>query len=98
MSVRFLPFEIEAAAQENDSLLAIAQKSGLTDVECCGMNPLCGKCKVSILEGGAALTEMRSKESEYCKNNGFLPYQRLGCLARVNKDLELWVEMERYKQ
>lgn len=90
-----MPFELDVEAQENESLLSIAQKAGLTDVQCCGMNPLCGKCKVSVLEGEGGLSPIRSKELEYCRENGFLPYQRLGCLARVLNVQEIWIELER---
>jgi len=94
--VKFLPFEIEIAAAEDDSLLTVAQNIGVTDVECCGMNPLCGKCKVSIIEGEGCLTKMRQKEFEYAKENGFLAFQRLGCLARIQNNGEeaLCVELE----
>lgn len=95
-TVKFVPVDIEVGVEENESLLSIAQKAGLTNVECCGMNPLCGKCKVSIVEGEDGLSEMRKKEEAYCRQNGFLPYQRLGCLARVSGNVELWVELERY--
>ena len=94
--VKFLPFEILVDVDEDDSLLTVAQKAGLTDVQCCGMNPLCGKCKVSIVEGEEALSPMRAKEEEYCRANGFLPYQRLGCVSLVRKDRELWVELDNY--
>ncbi len=92
--MRFVPSDVEVTVGENESVLSVAQRSGLTDVECCGMNPLCGKCKFSIIDGEHGLSEMRKAELEYCRANGFLAYQRLGCLARVSGDL--WVELEHY--
>jgi len=98
VKVTFLPLESTTPASEGDSLLFLAQKIGATWVECCGMNPLCGKCKVSVVEGEESLTTMRNKEFDYAKENGFLPYQRLGCLACIQKDdeSEVWVELENY--
>lgn len=96
--VKFLPLDITIEVDSYDSLLSAAQKAGLTSVECCGMNPLCGECKVSIVDGEGSLTAARAKELEYCKSRGFLPYQRLGCLARIVGNDELWVELERYTE
>lgn len=94
--IKFLPSDLLVETAEGESLLTAARKAGITDVECCGMNPLCGECKVSIIDGETVLTEARTKELEYCRKNGFLPYQRLGCLARICKDGEVWVELERH--
>ena len=96
MLIKFLPTERTVEAREEESLLSIAQRAGLTSVECCGMNPLCGKCKLSVLEGEEMISKMRVKEIEYAKENGLLPYQRLGCLARLleGNETTLCVELE----
>lgn len=96
--IKLFPLEVDAVAAEDDSLLDVAQQAGVTDVECCGMNPLCGKCKVSVLQGEESLTPMRSKEFDYAKEHGFLAFHRLGCLARIQQagEAELWVELENY--
>jgi ferredoxin len=97
-TVKFVPIDIRVEGEENQTLLSVAQQARVTDVTCCGMNPLCGKCKVSIVTGEDGLSAQQRREQEYCRENGFLPYQRLGCLARLSQDVELLVELERYTE
>jgi len=97
-TVKFSPFEVSVQEDAEETLLAVAQRMGLTDVQCCGMNPLCGKCKISVLDGENGLSEIHTKERRYLEKEGCLPYERLGCLARVlsEEKNKIWIEMEEF--
>lgn len=93
-TIKFVPSESKVVIEEGRTLLSAAREAGLTNTRCCGLRPICGACKVSVIEGAEALSRMGEKETEFCRRNGFLPYQRLGCLAKVKDDSEIWVAWE----
>lgn len=93
--IKFVPTESHLVVGEGTTLLSAARAAGITETRCCGMKPICGACRVSVIEGERALNGMGELEKAFCKERGFLPYQRLGCLAKVKGDAEIWVEWKK---
>ena len=69
------------------TLLAAAQEARATRVVCCGLTPPCGRCRVAIHEGDEHLTRPEALEVETRERYVYLPYERVGCLARVEGDI-----------
>ena len=92
-TVTFRPSGASARVESGQSVLIAATEAGATTVECCGMQPPCGLCKLAVLDGDANLSPPEPLEAEFRARRRFLPFQRLGCLAQVLGDVE--VELER---
>ena len=89
----FQPGATSVAVHDGMSLLEAAIEAGATDVVCCGKSPLCGKCRMAVLDGEDHLSAPEPDEAEYRVRRKFLPYERLACTTYVHGDVE--VEMQR---
>lgn len=78
---------------EGTSVHDSATMARATTVQCCGIAPACGLCRMAVLEGAANLTAPDSLESGVRSEQRFLPFERLACMAHVCGDVT--VEMER---
>jgi ferredoxin len=75
------------------SVLDAALAASATGVECCGIYPACGRCRMSVLEGMEHLaTEPEDVARETAAALRFLPFERLACMSHVAGDVV--VEME----
>jgi ferredoxin len=75
------------------SVLDAAVLARATAVECCGIEPACGSCRMVVLEGEAMLSAPEALEASVRRERRFLPFERLACMAHVTGDVT--VEMER---
>ena len=82
----FIPEEKEIIVEKGITLFEAAQLLEEVDYECCKLKPVCGKCKVSIIEGMENISESKTLEKEYMEAQGYLPFERLACLCRVKGD------------
>lgn len=71
------------------SFLGAASRAGVTGVECCGITPACGRCRVTVLEGEANVTPPDALEAEMLARRHFLPGERFGCMAFPLGDVEV---------
>jgi uncharacterized 2Fe-2S/4Fe-4S cluster protein (DUF4445 family) len=81
-TVYFKPDGVTAEAREGESLLELAQRSGVAINASCGGEGVCGTCKVHIEKGAVeTLPGMHLDADEFAR--GF----RLACQSRVTGDL-----------
>jgi uncharacterized 2Fe-2S/4Fe-4S cluster protein (DUF4445 family) len=83
----------QARVAEGTSVLDAATLAGATRVECCGIEPACGRCRMAVIEGQEHLSLPEDLEAEVRRERRFLPFERLACMAHVHGDVT--VEMER---
>ncbi len=91
--VRFEPGGQEVEVTVGTSVLDAAHLAGATSVECCGIYPACGECRMSVTEGEEHLTPPDDLEQGVRRSDKYLPFERLACMSHVEGDVT--VEMER---
>lgn len=69
------------------SILNAGRLSHEMKVECCGLTPPCGRCRVTVIEGEHNLSKITPLEAETAEIFGYLPFERVACLARVMGDV-----------
>jgi ferredoxin len=74
------------------SVLDAAVSARATTVECCGILPACGRCRMSVIEGLDHLSPPDALEADARRRDHHLPFERLACMALVNGHVR--VEME----
>jgi adenylate cyclase len=77
---------------DGSSVLDAATWARATAVQCCGIEPACGSCRMVVLEGQQHLSPPEALESRVRQERRFLPFERLACMAHVHGDVS--VEME----
>ncbi|MBA2320558.1 MAG: 2Fe-2S iron-sulfur cluster binding domain-containing protein [Deltaproteobacteria bacterium] len=90
--IQFAPGDQQIEVPAGTSVLDAAVEAGATRVECCGILPACGACRMTVLEGEDNLTPPDALEAATRTERAFLPFERLGCMAHVTGDVV--VEME----
>lgn len=85
--VKFANPEVEVSVGVGTSILVAGQRAGVTQLECCGLTPACGRCKVGVLEGEENLSSTSKLETQTSEIYGYLPFERVGCLTRINGDV-----------
>ena len=90
--VRFAPGDQEVEVPDGTSVLDAAHLAGASAIECCGIIPACGECRMAVLEGGEHLSAPDELEAGVRKERAFLPFERLACMSHVSGDVT--VEME----
>ena len=91
--VTFEPSGRAVEVPEGASVLDAAQLAGATTVECCGILPACGSCRMVVVAGEEHLSAPDDLEGGVRRDRAFLPFERLACMAHVAGDVT--VEMER---
>lgn len=91
--VKFEPGGQEVEVEVGASVLDAALLAGATSVECCGIYPACGECRMSVIEGEEHLTPPDELEQGVRQADKFLPFERLAYMSHVEGDVT--VEMER---
>lgn len=84
---------VVAVVEEGTSVLDAATSIGATRVECCGILPACGSCRMTVVAGGEHLTPPDALEADVRKAGRYLPFERLACMAHILGDVT--VELER---
>ncbi|SDB19300.1 ferredoxin, 2Fe-2S [Pseudidiomarina indica] len=83
-------------AQDGESVLDAALRSGIGIEHACEKVCACTTCHVHIREGGDSLNDIEENEDDMLdKAWGLDPDSRLGCQARVNGE-DLVVEIPKY--
>jgi len=78
--VRFEPLGLEGEALENETILDVARRVSAPIGNSCGGTGICGRCRVTILDGQSALSAPTWIE----QNGDFTPLgpdERLACQA-----------------
>ncbi|HET7711877.1 MAG TPA: 2Fe-2S iron-sulfur cluster-binding protein [Thermoanaerobaculia bacterium] len=75
--VSFIPIGRRAEARPDETILDVARRAGVPLGNACGGTGVCGRCRVTIVEGEASLTEPTSVEGKVEEA------QRLACQAVV---------------
>lgn len=80
-SVRFVPLGIEGESRDSETILDVARRVSAPVGNSCGGTGICGRCRVTILEGGDELSP-----STWIEQNGdfvhpLAPDERLACQA-----------------
>lgn len=91
--VTFEPHGQQVEVDEGTSVLDAAHLAGATRVECCGIVPACGECRMAVVAGQEHLSAPEDLEQGVRREGAFLPFERLACMAHVAGDVT--VEMER---
>lgn len=84
--------DLHALVPDGTSVLDAAAQVGATRVECCGILPACGACRMTVVDGAEHLSAPDDLESEYRARKRLLPFERLACMAHAHGDVT--VEME----
>ncbi len=93
MTITFLPSGAQTEVLPDETLLAAAERAGISIDTSCGGAVKCGKCKVRIAKGTArSLTDAeRALLTPTELELGF----RLACCTRAESDLEVIVDVLR---
>ncbi|HVN24248.1 MAG TPA: ASKHA domain-containing protein [Syntrophorhabdales bacterium] len=87
--VRFLPSDRMFVAEEGESILDLAMKSGIHINASCGGNGACGKCRIKVIEGNVA-SAPHPKIAQWEYENGI----RLACMTRSLGDVVVEIPFE----
>ena len=91
-TVRFEPKGIEIVVEPGTSVLDAAHLARATRIECCGILPACGSCRMTVLEGQEHLNAPDELESGVRRKQAFLPFERLACMSHVDGDVIVELE------
>jgi uncharacterized 2Fe-2S/4Fe-4S cluster protein (DUF4445 family) len=87
--VKFLPSDRVFLAEEGESLLELAMKSGIHVNASCGGNGACGKCRIKVLEG-----TVRSAPHPKIPQWEYEGGTRLACMTSALEDLVIEIPFE----
>lgn len=90
--IDFEPIGKRVEADQDQSLLAIAQESGIALAAVCGGVGVCGACKVRLMAG--QLSQVTSAEKETFTADELAAGWRLGCQAFPLSDLKIEIPPE----
>ena len=79
--VRFEPLGIEGGALENETILDVARRVSAPIGNSCGGTGICGRCRVTVLEGGGNLSPVTWIEQNGDDFAPLRPLERLACQA-----------------
>ena len=80
-TVRFDPLAIEGLVLENETILDVARRVSAPIGNSCGGTGICGRCRVTILEGDGNLSEPTWIEANGEEFAPLGPRERLACQA-----------------
>lgn len=81
--VTFLGLGLTASARADETVLDVARRAGAPLANSCGAVGVCARCRVTVRDGGANLSEPTSIERRFGAARGFAPDQRMACQAIV---------------
>jgi len=87
--ITFMPSERMFDADDDDTILDVAMKSGVYINASCGGNGSCGKCRIKVIEGNV-IAARHSKISRADHDKGY----RLACTLRPQSDVIVEVPLE----
>jgi ferredoxin len=89
MKVKFLPSGREEEIGENESVLELAQRTGITIYSVCNGMPSCAECRVKIVSGEGNVLPPNSKEKDLLGSGYFVDSRRLACQLQCFGDIEI---------
>jgi uncharacterized 2Fe-2S/4Fe-4S cluster protein (DUF4445 family) len=87
--VKFLPYDIQVAVADGDTIIRAALEAGVHVNASCGGEGVCGKCRVIIEEG-----RIEGGTSEKLSRKDLDKGYRLACQAAVKSDLVVRIPVE----
>lgn len=81
--VRFARLERTALSRPDETVLDVARRAGAPIGNSCGGTGVCGRCRVTVLDGADHLAPRTSIESRTAATRGFDAGERLACQAIV---------------
>jgi uncharacterized 2Fe-2S/4Fe-4S cluster protein (DUF4445 family) len=85
--VRFSPSGRGVRVPLGTTLWKAIRSAGLPVASACGADGICGRCGVTVIEGGDSLSAETLWETEVKQRNRVDSSQRLSCRCVVNGDL-----------
>jgi ferredoxin len=99
MKVKFMPSEEEHEIEFNETILHLAQRSGLHIQSVCKGLPSCAECRIQIVEGEHHVLPPSKKELDLIGTAHYVDRSRLSCQLRcfgdVIVDLSEQIEKEK---
>lgn len=89
MKVKFSPTNEEFEIQPNQTVLDLAQKSGVFIKTICNGNAACAECRVKIIEGDHNVLSPSAKEIAMIGSGYFIDQRRLACQLRCFGDVTI---------
>ncbi|MCA9521447.1 MAG: 2Fe-2S iron-sulfur cluster binding domain-containing protein [Myxococcales bacterium] len=77
--IRFIPQNVEIEVCSETSVLAAAQKAGLSIATICNGKASCSECRIKIHDGEDNMSPIVFKEKEHLGNLYFITKERLAC-------------------
>jgi ferredoxin len=84
--VRFHPLRLEAETYECETLLDAARRIRAPLGASCGAVGVCGRCRVTVLDGAEALLPPTTIELRTSEERNLGPAERLACQSVVTGD------------
>jgi len=79
--VRFVPLGLEGTAHENETILDVARRASAPIGNACGGTGVCGRCRVTVLEGRDEMSPPTWMEKRDRETRPMEPNERLACQA-----------------
>ena len=89
MLVTFTPLGRNASANENETVLDVARRTGAPLGNSCGGVGICARCRVRVIAGGENLSPPTSIELRFGALRGFAADERMACQAVVRGNCEV---------
>ena len=100
MKVKFLPMDVEHEIESNETVLHLAQRTGLHIQSVCKGLPSCAECRVRIVDGEHHVLPPSKKEVSLIGTAHYIDLSRLSCQLRCFGDLtvDLSEQIEKEKR
>ena len=89
MKVKFMPQNLEVEIEPNETVLQVAQRSGVQIKSVCKGVPSCAECRVQLVDGDYNVLPPSSKELNLIGTAYFVDRRRLSCQLRCFGDITL---------
>ncbi len=86
-NIRFLPMGTVVESKAGETILETAQRVGVKSAATCGGRGICRGCRVRVVDGEDALSDMEYAEQSIMGNTFFLTKERLACQTRISGDI-----------
>jgi len=91
-TLTFLPAHTRVPCTPGESVFAVARRHHIAVATSCGGQGTCGRCRIRIVSGGAAIAAPREVDSRHLGNVYFITHIRLACQCFVGEE-DLVVEI-----
>lgn len=91
-TVTFLPSGCTIDVEPGDYLLDAAEQAGLPVQQHCGNMAVCGWCRMTVLHGADALSDVERPEQLLMEREAFAANERASCRTQVFGDVVVTTE------